>query len=256
MKSKSIIVLVAGASLTTLILSVLTSFYFMGISANKLATVIKKDPSTFMEAVRESSQAYQKVAQQKALEGEGKRIAEELKNPKKIDIKNRVTFGPKNAPITIVEFGDFQCPYCAKVSPMVKSLIKKYPGKVNSVYKHFPLSFHPFAEPAAHYFEAIALVSHAKARKFHDVIFDDFSKYARLKDSAKIQQVLKGIAKKIGVSTSQIQKNMARAKKTVKRDLVEAETLQVRGTPSFFVNGVNPGRKDLGDLIEIILKKL
>ena len=255
MKSKSIIILVAGASLTTLALSVFISFC-IGISSTKLANIIKKDPYTFMEAVKESGQAYQKVAQQKALEGEDKRIEEELKNPKKIDLKNRVTFGPKKAPITIVEFGDFQCPYCAKTNTKLKSLIKKYEGKVNVVYKHFPLSFHPFAEPAAHYFEAIAIVDHAKARQFHDLIFATFSKYARAKNSAEITKDLNALARKVGVSASQIQKNMAQAKKNVKRDLKEAEALKVRGTPSFFVNGVNPGRKDLEDVIEIILKKL
>ena len=256
MKNNPIYIAIAGASLLTLILSIILSVNFVEISPKNLAKVIKKDPYIFMEAVKVASQDYQKIAQKKALAGEDDRISNELRNPKAIDIAGRVTFGPKKAPVTIVEFSDFQCPYCAKASTRLKSLIKKYDGKVNVVYKNFPLSFHPFAAPAAHYFEAISLTNKAAARKFHDLIFDDFSKYARIRGDKEIKKVLNALAKKSGVTQAQVQKNIARGKRVVEKDLEEAKSLKVQGTPSFFVNGVNPGRKDLEEVIELILKNL
>lgn len=255
MKFNSTTALIVGASFVTLVLAIVINMLLFGLSPNNLARVIKSDPYTFMEAVRVSGKKYQKIAQKKALAGEEDRIKEELKKPKDIATNNRVTFGPKKAPVTIVEFSDFQCPYCSKASARLKSIIKKYNGKVNVVYKNFPLSFHPFAEPAAQYFEAIAISDKSKARKFHDLIFDNFSDYARVKGDADIKKALGKLIKKVGISKVQVQKNLPQAKKIVSADVKEAEKLQIRGTPTFFVNGVNPGRKDLEDVIDLVLKK-
>ena len=134
----------------------------------------------FIEAFQDALNNFRDEAGKRAEEEEEKRIEKEFKNPKKIETANRVTFGKNQAPVTIVEFSDFQCPYCARASTQMKALIDRYEGKVNVVYKHFPLSFHPFAKPAAIYFEAVAMESHALARKFHDQIFDNFEEYARI----------------------------------------------------------------------------
>src|SRR2546427_13176285 len=57
--------------------------------------------------------------------------------------------GPANAPVTIVEFSDFQCPYCGREFPVIERLMKEYDGKVRLVFRHYPLDFHPFAQKAA-----------------------------------------------------------------------------------------------------------
>ena len=64
-----------------------------------------------------------------------------------IDIGNSAVIGPKDAPVTIVEFVDFQCPYCARFHPLVLEAIKAYPDKVKAVIKNFPLPFHKEALP-------------------------------------------------------------------------------------------------------------
>ena len=66
-----------------------------------------------------------------------------------IDIAGAPATGPEEAPITLVEFSDFQCPACIAVSSAVNDLVERYPGKVRRVFKHFPLSMHPDATPAA-----------------------------------------------------------------------------------------------------------
>ena len=143
-------------------------------------------------------------------------------------------------PSLLWEYSDFQCPYCARAGTAMKGLIKKYDGKVNLVYKHFPLSFHPFAKPAAEYFEAIALIEHSEARKFHDAIFDNFSDYQSLKDEKQIARSLKALVRKMGLSMEKVKSNMKKAEEMVQKDMAEAKRLKIGGTPSFFINGINP----------------
>ena len=200
---------------------------------------------TFISAIKEASEEHQKKSAEKAME-------EQFKNPVKIPTEGRVTFGESSAPVTIVEYADFQCHYCAKAARSMKGLREKYEGKVNVVYKHFPLDFHPFAKPAAEYFEAIALVDHEQARKFHDALFDNFSDYSKLKEEKEIKKRLKALVKKMGWDMKAIESNMEKAKEVVQQDLAEAEKLKVRGTPSFFVNGVDAK----GGRIEAIIEKL
>ena len=232
MKNIHIIALVAGASLVTFILSVVFSINMVSITPEHLAKIIKKDPEVFISAIKTASEKHQKQAEEKALE-------EQFKNPADIDVKGRVTVGDSEAPITLVEFLDFQCFYCSKASKRVKSLVEKYDGKLKLVYKHLPLDFHPFAKPAAEYFEAIALISHEDAKKFHDAIFDDWKPYAKLKTEDEIQDSLKALVKKLEFDKEAIEKNMEEAKKVVAEDVREAQRLNVGGTPSFFVNGVD-----------------
>ena len=221
----------------------------MTIPPKHLANVIKKDPVSFMNAVKVSSERYQKMSQERQMK-------EQFKNPAKIDVTGRVTFGKANAPITIVEYSDFQCPYCARAATTMKSLIKKYKGKVKLVYKHFPLGFHPFAKPASVYFEAIAMIDHEKARKFHDMIFDNFQEYARLKGEKDINKKLRKLVKSVGANWSEVEKNLSKARAQVEADKKEGEGLQVRGTPSFFINGVKPGSGGFEPVIEHFLNKL
>ena len=248
MNSK-VIMLVVGVSIVTFILSVVFSINMVLIKPKNLADVIKKDPATFMNAVQIAAKNYQKLSAEQKLE-------EGFKNPATIKTKGRVTFGNKQAPITVVEFSDFQCPYCAKASTNMKNLIKQHKGKVRVVYKHFPLSFHPFARPAAEHFEAIALISHKKAEAFHDSIFDNFSNYGRIKSKKEITKKLNALVKKLNLNPADVNKNLKDAKKIVDKDLKEAEVLGVGGTPSFYVNGINA--KDVGPnaIIERLLKDL
>ena len=247
MKNTQIIALVAGASFVTFIISVVFSINMASISPKNLAKVIKADPETFINAIKEAGEEHQKQSAKKALE-------EQFKNPAKISTKGRVTFGNDSAPIAIVEFSDFQCPYCQMAAQSMRKLKDKYGDKVKMVYKHLPLSFHPFARPAAEYFEAVALISHEKARQFHDSIFDNFSDYKNLKGKQEINNKLKALVRVMGLDLNTVQSNMKKAKKTVAQDIAEAEKLSVRGTPSFFVNGVKT--RELESVIEKFLKDM
>ena len=246
MKSKTIIAFVVGACFATLVLSVVIAVGFVVITPKHLADVIKKDPETFIEAVKEASEKYQELALEKKMD-------EQFKKPERIDIKGRVTFGDPKAPVAIVEFSDFQCPACAGASGFIKNIVEKYEGKVKLVYRHFPLSFHKMAKPAAIYFEAIAMEDHEKARKFHDAIFENFQEYAALKDAKVIEKKLQDLVKEVKADPKKVKENMEKAEEIVQNDLIEANKLRVRGTPTFFINGVQP--PDRGQGFEAVIER-
>jgi protein-disulfide isomerase len=138
--------------------------------------------------------------------------------------------GPKDAPVTIVEFSDFQCPFCKTANATVKQVLDKYPGKVRLVFRDYPLvSIHPQA-PKAHE-AARCAADQGKFWEYHDLLFErsprmapaDLKQYAQdLKlDPAKFAQCLDG-----GKYAAEVDK-----------DVQEGADLGITGTPSFFVNG-------------------
>jgi len=140
--------------------------------------------------------------------------------------------GPASAPVTIVEFSDFQCPYCGREYPVVERLMKEYDGKVRLVFRHFPLDFHPFAQKAAEAGACAADQGGNKFWKLHDRMFTNQQKLA--------VEDLKGYAKELGLDSARFDKCLDGGEK---RALVEADgkagqEAGVSGTPAFFVNGV------------------
>jgi protein-disulfide isomerase len=138
--------------------------------------------------------------------------------------------GPDNAPVTIVEFSDFQCPYCGRAYPTVEKLMKDYDGKVRLVFRHFPLSFHPNAEKAA---EAAACAQdQGKFWQMHDKMFTNQQKLD-VND-------LKSFAKDLGLDTGKFDKCLDSGEKAalVSSDEKDGQQAGVNGTPAFFINGI------------------
>ncbi len=198
---------------------------------------IEKDPGKFIEIVNKAAQEAQKGQAEKAQADEQKSRDEEFKNPLKPEIQEgRVIFGNKSAPITIVEYSDFQCPYCSRGFQTIQEVKKAYGDKVRIVFKHLPLDFHPLAMPAAKYFEAIARQSPEKAEKFHDTVFEN---QGLLKD--KGEAYFKEVAKKVGADVKKVEtdiKDESIAKK-IATDMEEAKKFNMSGTPGFIINGVS-----------------
>src|SRR5205085_11590401 len=91
----------------------------------------------------------------------------------KVEVGNAPALGPKNAPVTIVEWSDFQCPYCGKVEPTLQQLREEYKGKVRIAWKNQPLSFHPNAMPAAEAAMAAYEQGNDKFWAMHDKLFEN-----------------------------------------------------------------------------------
>ncbi len=201
---------------------------------NILVNAIKKNPDAIIGAIDDAAKG--KANARAAGQQQDSREAE-FANPKKPEIgKDRVMFGSKNASITIVEYSDFECPFCSRGYNTLKELMGKYEGKIRVLYKHLPLNFHPLAEPAARYYEAIALQDHKKAASFHDKIFEEQSK---LKTEG--QAMLDRLAKEVGADVAKLKRDKDSQKVTdiIEADKAEAAKFGFSGTPGFLINGVS-----------------
>jgi protein-disulfide isomerase len=165
-----------------------------------------------------------------AKEEEGEK--EDTKTVFKIPVGNSPVLGSPNALVTVMVFSDFQCPFCSRVEPTLKSVREKYGDKVRMVWKNEPLPFHPRAEPAA---EAALEVRTEKGDKgfweMHDKLFENQKDLA---DEAIVK-----LAAECGASTDKVKKAMSdhTHKKVLDADSDLAEDFQANGTPHFFING-------------------
>jgi len=198
---------------------------------------IEKAPDKFIEVVNKAAQDAQKKSQERAQEDEAKSRDTEFANPLKPDIDTpRVIFGNKNAPITIVEYSDFECPFCSRGYGTVKQVMEEYKDQVRVIFKHLPLDFHPMALPAAKYYEALARQGGDKAEKFHDLIFQNQGELKTKKEA-----FLKESAKKVGANMAQLNKDIEDPKimEQINKDIEEAKSFNITGTPGFIINGVS-----------------
>jgi protein-disulfide isomerase len=150
----------------------------------------------------------------------------------KATVGNSPIKGAVNAPVTIVEFSDFQCPYCSRVEPALKQIADKYGDKVRFVWKNEPLPFHPRAEPAAE----VALEARAEKgdKGFWDVHDRLFASQPKLEDAD-----LEKVATDAGLSLDKVRDAMKnhKYKTQIDGDADLGDDLQASGTPHFFVNG-------------------
>lgn len=148
-----------------------------------------------------------------------------------VEAGNSPSFGAKDAKVTIVEFSDFQCPFCAKGADALKEIKKKYGNKVKVVFKNFPLPFHNHAEAAAN----AGLCANEQGVEFFWKMHDEMFAAQDALDA----EGLKKTAKKIGLKTDAFEKCVAENKfaAQVKADMEEGKVAKVKSTPTFFING-------------------
>jgi protein-disulfide isomerase len=146
-----------------------------------------------------------------------------------ISLENAPVQGPRDAPVTIAVFSDFQCPYCARLVPVLDQVIAQYPRQVKIVYKQFPLGIHGFASRAAQF--SIAAQRQGKFWEFHDRLFEH---YHQLSD-----QVVEQIRTDLHLDPEKFRSDML-APGTIAQinaDIKNGQQAGVRGTPTVFVNG-------------------
>lgn len=200
-----------------------------------LHEAIKADPAGFMTVLQTAAQEAKGAMEKQRAEAEKKKFEDSFGNPLKPEIRSDEAIrGTKGAPIVLVEYSDFECPFCTRGYDTVNKFMKKYDGKVQFIYKHLPLSFHKQAMVASRYFEAIRLQSESKAFKFHDAIF---AKQSKLKAG---ENFLKVEAKKLGVNMGRLAKDIKSKKVTerIEADMKEAAKFGIQGTPGFVLNGI------------------
>ncbi len=147
--------------------------------------------------------------------------------------------GLKSAPITIVEFSDLQCPFCARFYPAVKEVMKAYPDKINMMVKNFPLPFHPNARPAA----KLALAANLQG-KYFEMVELLLSNGGDVSD-AKIKEYADALKLDLKKLTADYKDKDAEWEKIIEADLQLGSEVDVRGTPTFYINGKKTMARDL-----------
>jgi len=133
--------------------------------------------------------------------------------------------------VTIIEFSEFECPFCSRVNPTIKQILDTYGDDVRVVFKHNPLPFHKNAKGAAK--AALAAGAQGKFWEMHDVLFAN--------QRALTAEQLTGYAQQLGLDMARFEADMASdaLDKVVAADMAQAATFGALGTPNFFVNGRN-----------------
>ena len=137
--------------------------------------------------------------------------------------------GASMARVTIVEFSDFECPYCGLAHPQLARVLREFEGRVRMVFKHYPLSGHPHALPAAKAAEAARL--QGKFWEMHDLLFE----HQRELDDAALERY----AQQLGLDLERFRADLASeaVKARIEADRAEGKRLGVDSTPSIFING-------------------
>jgi protein-disulfide isomerase len=166
----------------------------------------------------------------------------------KVEVANSLTYGPKTAKVTLVEFADYECPYCQKVAPDMKKLMADLGDKVTFEYRDFPLPMHARAEKAAE--AARCANKQNKFWDFHDEIFHS--------KELDVDQ-LKAQARALKLDTAEFDKCLDTGEEAaaVEKDKKEGIRLGISGTPSFFINGhYLSGALDYAALRQVVEQQL
>lgn len=152
-----------------------------------------------------------------------------LEAPINIAVDGAPVKGPADARITLVEFSDFECPFCSAAEKQVDIVMAAYPKDVKLIYKQFPLSMHPHAQMAAE--ASLAARDQGKFWEMYDVLFKNYRRLSN--DNILIW------AKEIGLNMDKFKTDLVsgKYKAIVAKDLADGEAAGVYGTPAFYING-------------------
>jgi protein-disulfide isomerase len=154
--------------------------------------------------------------------------------------------GPADAPVTLVEFGDFECPYCAAAHVIVKKVQEIMDDQLRFVFRHFPLTqIHPHAEPAAEASEAAG--AQGQFWEMHDLLYEN----QPLLDPPHLVAYAEELGLEIERFVRELETGIYRER--VREDFLSGVRSGVNGTPAFFINGVRyDGSWDIAPLVEAL----
>ena len=169
-----------------------------------------------------------------------------LDDPVSLNTQGDPSLGPENARVTIVEFSDFQCPYCAAAAQQARILLEKFPKDIRLVFKQFPLDDHSQAFLAAE--ASVAAHAQGKFWEMHNKLYDNFR-------TISPQNILVW-AKEIGLDMKRFVEDVdsGKYKQAVENEVKQGENAGVQGTPSFFFNGRRYSGAFQADTVAELLK--
>lgn len=219
-----------------------------------LYAVIEAHPAEFLAVVNRAAGVAQAAQRGQAIENEAARIEAEFRNPKSPRIEHRAVLGNPKAPVTIVEYSDFQCPFCRRERDVLVQILERYGDRVRLLVKHTPLDEHPQAMPAALMYEAIARQSPAQAYRFYDELFTN-PEQLDARGEAFIEMAARRAGADVPRAIADAKSDAVKA--VIAADLAEGRQFGFTGTPGFLINGVSlQGAQPLSALEAIIDRHL
>jgi protein-disulfide isomerase len=207
----------------------------------KVLEVIRKNPKAIIESV----QAYNREQQQKAIAAR-EQLRQQLKTEPRLIVRNSPVKGSPELKIVLVEFSDFQCPFCARAHSTVKEFMAKYGQGVSLTYKHLPLTeIHPQALPAA--LASWSAQQQGKFWEYHDALFNQ---QANLGEDLYVR-----LANELGLDIAKFNsdRHSESAQNAINQDIELAQGLGINGTPTFIMNGIPfAGAVSLADMERVL----
>lgn len=205
----------------------------------QLETILRENPKLLMDVLRENSEELFLIMREGSQKAQRRAITAQwqadLDVPKTVNLKGHIVRGNPDAPVTIIAFSDFTCPYCEQASYTVNTILKHYGNTVRFIFKNFPLASHEHARLASEYFVAAGKQDAAKAWEFYDAVFA--SRAVLVADG---EQFLKDTAASVGLDVKRLAKDAQspEVKALIDQDTAEAQALGFSGTPYFLVNNI------------------
>ncbi len=205
----------------------------------QLERIFLERPELVLNVLRNNSEAILEIAQDGSNKKRKRNLEaqwqQDMQVKKNIRVEGRPVWGAKDAPVTIVEFSDFTCPYCAQAAMTLSQIKKSYGDKVNIIFKHTPLSASPTAILASEYVIAAGFQSSEKAQVLYENLFRHRGELME-----KGESFIKDEAQRAGLDMKKLVEDIQsdKTKKILQEDLTDGKELGVEGTPYFFVNDI------------------
>jgi protein-disulfide isomerase len=199
--------------------------YYEGVNTTEPFEAVR---GTILDHIRETRMAKAKASYIQVLRGQANIIVDVAAPRIEVSLKNTPVRGTSGAPLTVVEYADFECPYCQQVQPVLDKLETEFKGKLLFAYKDLPLPMHSHAQKAAEAVQCAGLQN--KYWEYHDLLFKT--------KELEVPQLKTG-ARQLGLEPAAFDKCLDSGERAdaVKAGLDEATKLGLQGTPSFFLNG-------------------
>lgn len=221
--------------------------------------ILQENPDILLDVLAQHSDELLNIMQNAAENRRVKAMTDnwdkDAREPKQINFTGRAIEGDKNAPVTIVAYSDFLCPYCKQATDVVDETLRAHPKEVRFVFKNYPLvKLHPFAEIAAKYYIAACLQDNDKAVKYHALLFANQDRLAKNGET-----YLQEAAKDLGFDVDRLIKdaNGGKVAAMLAEDQGEARSMGIKGAPFLVINNlILPGAPDKTLLEEAVQKAL
>ena len=218
--------------------------------------VIRENPNLILDILKENSETVLEIAQRGDMLRKRRALLaqweQDAKTPKNINLKGRVFRGNVSAPVTIVTFSDFTCPFCLRAEQVIDHLLKKYDGKVRVTFKALPKENDSFSLAAAQYATAALMLDPVKGWKFFDTLFNNMPLFER-----DTENFIRDTAARLGFDLRRLKAEAGSpaVQQRLADDRREADTLGITGTPFFVVNDLMVRGAVARDLFEQAVEK-